>query len=147
MNFYISYFYNIRFFPQNLIPVSTAKWDPDWYHNYKGNSHIFLDKRKIINGVRCNGLSPYKIDSNCCKSCDKTNYDKCSFLKEYKKFLDSLDFNIVKSVLEHEISKLRKDADICLIVHEAPDNNCSERKALVEWFRENGVELREWSKC
>lgn len=146
MKFYISYFYNIRFFPENLVPVSTAKWDPDWYHNSKGNSHIYLDKRRVINGVRCNGLSPYKIDNNSCNGCDKTKYDTCNFLKDYKKFLDSLNFNVVKGVLEHEVSKLRKDADICLIVHEAPNNPCSERGALVQWFKENGVDLEEWHK-
>lgn len=146
MRFYISYFYNIRFFPENLVPVSTAKWDPTWYHDSKGNNHIYLDKRRVINGVRCNGLSPYKINNVSCNSCDKTKYETCSFLKDYKKYLDSLDFNIVKSVLEHEISKLKKDADICLIVHEAPSNPCSERGALVQWFKENGVILEEWHK-
>lgn len=147
MKFYVSYFYNIRFFPKNLIPVSTAVYDPKWYHMNQDNNTIYIDKRGVINGVRCKGLSPYKINSHC-KDCDKKGAVEgtCSFLKEYKAYLNSLDFNVVKSVLEHETSKLRKDCDICLIVHEAPDNPCSERLPLIQWFRENGVELEEWTK-
>ena len=42
MNIYISYFYNIRFFPKNLIPISTAMWDPKWYHNFKSDDTVFI---------------------------------------------------------------------------------------------------------
>lgn len=147
MKFYVSYFYNIRFFPKNLIPVSTAVYDPKWYHMNQDNSTIYVDKRGVINGVRCKGLSPYKVNSPC-KDCDKRGAVEgtCSFLKEYKAYLDSLDFSAVKNVLEHETAKLRKDCDICLIVHEAPDNPCSERLPLMQWFKENGIELEEWTK-
>lgn len=146
MKFYISYFYNIRFFPKNLIPVSTAVWDPKWYHMNQGNDTIYVDKRGVINGVRCKGLSPYKVDSPC-KDCeDKGTGRVCKFLTDYKAYLDSLDFGMVKNLIEHETSKLRKDCDICLIVHEAVDNPCSERGPLIQWFREHGVELEEWQK-
>lgn len=146
MKVYISYFYNIRFFPKNLIPVSTAVYDPKWYHANNGNDYIFVDKRGVINGVRCKGLSPYKIHSTCSDACKgKANQIKCDFIKDYKKYLDSLDFNMVMSILEHETSKLRKDCDICLIVHEAPINPCSERGPLKEWFKEHGVILEEWN--
>lgn len=147
MKFYISYFYNIRFFPKNLIPVSTAVWDPKWYHMNGSNDTIYIDKRGVINGVRCKGLSPYKVDSHC-KDCEErgNGEDSCQFLIDYKAYLDSLDFQMVKGIIEHEVSKLRKDCDICLIVHEAVDNPCSERRPLIQWFKEHGVELEEWHK-
>jgi hypothetical protein len=112
----------------------------------QGNDTIYVDKRGVINGVRCKGLSPYKVDSPC-KDCeDKGTNKECKFLKDYKAYLDSLNFDMVKNLLEHETSKLRKDCDICLIVHEAVDNPCSERGPLIQWFREHGVELEEWQK-
>ena len=36
MKIMTSYFYAIRFFKPNMIPISTAKWDPKWYHQNKG---------------------------------------------------------------------------------------------------------------
>lgn len=38
-----SYFYRIRFFRPDIVPFSTAKWDPKWYHNFQGQANIFLD--------------------------------------------------------------------------------------------------------
>ena len=58
---YITYFYNIRFFKDNMIPVSTAVWDPKWFHNNGSNTDIFVDDNDIYNGIRCSELSPYKI--------------------------------------------------------------------------------------
>lgn len=146
MKFYISYFYNIRFFPKNLIPVSTAVWDPKWYHMDKGNDYIYIDKRGVINGVRCRGLSPYKIHSECSNDCPLKEGKSCSFIEQYKQYLHSLDFTQVIYLIEHEVSKLRKDCDVCLIVYEKPDNPCSERGPLIEWFNENCVELIEWEE-
>lgn len=145
MKFYISYFYNIRFFPRNLIPVSTAVYDPKWYHMNQDNSCLFVDKRGVINGVRCHGLSPYKVDAICSKECQYKGNTNCKFLSDYRSYLNSLDFRQVIYLIEHEVSKLRKDCDVCLIVYEKPDNPCSERKPLIEWFRDNGVELLEWT--
>lgn len=147
MKFYISYFYNIRFFPQTLIPVSTAVYDPKWYHMNLSNDAIYIDKRGVINGVRCKGLSPYKVHASCGEGCDKSHYETCDFLKEYKQYLDSLDFDKVIEIIKTSTSKLRKDCDICLIVHEAVGNPCSERGPLIQWFKEHGVELEEWKKC
>lgn len=147
MKFYISYFYNIRFFPRNLIPISTAMYDPEWYHMNKGNDYMYIDKRGVINGVRCHGLSPYKVNSKCGIECVlKGTGEPCDFIMQYSQYLHSLDFNQVKALIEHEISKLRKDCDVCLMVYEKPDNPCSERKPLIDWFKENGVDLIEWDK-
>lgn len=151
MKVYISYFYNIRFFPNNLLPVSTAVWDPKWYHNFGGNDNVFYDKRGVINGVRMSILSPAKIhdaSEDCSKEC-QNDPNTCNFLSKYNDYLHSLDFSkIYNNLLEG--SKLwaenacLEDVDICLMVYEKPDNPCSERPTLINWFKENGVEVEEW---
>ena len=123
MNVYISYFYNVRFFPTNLIPVSTAVWDPKWYHNFKTNDFIFKDKRGVVNGIRVEVLSPHKISD----------------------YIFSLNFNEVYNRLL-SISQTYNNADICLMVYEKPNNPCSERATLVKWFANNGVEVKEFSR-
>ena len=52
MKVLITYFYNIRFLKQNQIPVSTAMWDPKWYHDFKDKDYIFKDKNGVYNGDR-----------------------------------------------------------------------------------------------
>lgn len=58
MRLYTSYFYQIRFFTPNMVPVSTAVWDPKWYHNFAGQDSVFLDKRSVVNGLRAPALAP-----------------------------------------------------------------------------------------
>ena len=53
-----SYFYQIRFFKPNMIPVSTAMWDPKWFHNFKNQYHVFKDRNGVYNGLRYPALSP-----------------------------------------------------------------------------------------
>lgn len=146
MNLFISYFYNIRFFPKNLVPVSTAMWDPKWYHNFKSDDTMFTDKRGIINGIRAAALSPYKIESCECKDC-KSHKDTsvCSFIKQYHDYIFSLNFTEIYNALL-AVSKAFSDADICLMVYEKPDNPCSERATLIEWFANNGVDVKEFSR-
>ena len=50
MKFALGYFYQVRFFTPNMIPVSTALGDPKWYHQNKGQQFTFLDKNNVING-------------------------------------------------------------------------------------------------
>lgn len=146
MNTFISYFYNIRFFPLNLIPISTAMYDPKWYHDFKSNNTIFKDKRGIINGIRAEVLSPYKIESAECKNClSNKNPSICTFIKQYHNYIFSLNFNDIYNKLLY-ISNKFNNADICLIVYEKPDNLCSERSTLIEWFNYNGFELKEFIK-
>ena len=146
MNIYISYFYNVRFFPTNLIPVSTAVWDPKWYHNFKTNDFTFKDKRGVVNGIRAEVLSPHKIENCECKECkSRKDPSTCSFIKQYSDYIFSLNFNEVYNRLLN-ISQAYNNADICLMVYEKPDNPCSERGTLVKWFANNGVEVKEFSR-
>ena len=145
MNIFISYFYNIRFFPTNLIPVSTAMYDPKWYHNFKSKNFIYRDKRGIINGVRVEILSPYKINNYECNNCiSHKDTTTCSFIKQYHDYIFSLNFKEVYDILLN-ISHKYDNSNICLIVYEKPDNPCSERSTLVDWFSSNGIEIKEFS--
>lgn len=150
MKISITYFYNIRFFSTNMIPVSTAIFDPKWYHNNLGNNHVYLDKNGVYNGLKVPELSPEKVKvHDCCKDCPQTPPD-CSFLKAYREYIYSLDFDKIHKYLSDlarvvkKNKRLRYEPEIILMVHEKPDNPCSERGVLIDWFRDNGVEVTEF---
>ena len=148
MKIAISYFYQIRNFKKNMLPISTAMWDPAWFHNWQGAYHIFKDKRGIINGLR---LLPI-IVQNKCKSvcpCENKNYKNCSFLKEYKKELDKINFinmiNDMKNLAkEYQLKEnIKEEIILVLIVYETPKNLCSERKVLMDYFNEHNYQCEE----
>lgn len=151
MKYYISYFYKIRFFPPNLIPVSTAVWDPKWYHAFQGNDYIFVDKRGVVNGIRMPMLNPSQIYAGDC-TCGEDGFYKydgtgeyCNFMKNYYEYLTK---HVKLYEVLSEFEKLREvidDADVCLMVHEATSKPCGERKPLIQWFADNGLELKEWN--
>jgi len=146
---YTSYFYQIRNFKKNYIPISTAKWDPSWYHQGGGHQYVYKDKRGIYNGIRIESF-PYNIDETiaCNPNCNK-DYKNCSFLKEYSKELDKIDFNRFMTDLEvlllniKHIEKQEKDLIPVFIVYETPSNKCSERQCIIDWFNRNGVKCKE----
>jgi hypothetical protein len=158
MKIYITYFYNIRFLKENQLPFSTAVWDPKWFHKGKGPNFTYEDKRGVINGLRVEVLNPSRIENDKeCIGCIESNGadrhpESCGFIKHYKSYLDSLDFNQVIEDLERRAKDLmvehQKDGEpeIVLIVHEATNNPCSERGPLKKWFSEHGVDLVEWTK-
>ena len=148
-----SYFYQIRNFNRNMIPVSTAVWDPVWYHANQGPNHIFYDARKILignrlqpvinAGIKCGQQEPVPCP------CEEKNYFNCSFLSNYRKNLEEIDFDaMIKSLQEFaqgyaEKNNIEEEIIIVLIVHEAPGNMCSERVPLQEYFTAHGWECKE----
>ena len=150
IDWYISYFYHIRNMPPTMIPISTAMWDPGWFHNNKGNDYLFKVKNGVINGIRCNGLNPHAVyvagedcPSGGRKECKLWITGDCKFLPKYKEYLESLNFKEVINKLESACRRLNPNCTaICLLVYEAFDNPCSEREPLIEWFNENGKELK-----
>lgn len=143
--FYISYFYQIRFFNKDLLPISTAMWDPKWFHR-KGAT-IYRDDNGVVNGIKCPWLTPYKVYNkslDCSKDCTKEPAT-CDFLKNYYNYLCTLDFKLAYKALNDKVKQLGAKHGV-LIVHETPSNLCSERIVLVKWFENNGVPLPEWDK-
>lgn len=151
MKIYITYFYNIRFFEPHMIPVSTAVWDPKWFHEMKSQDIVYKDKNGVLNGIRFPELSPMKLDTHECP-CDNRDAKECGFIKNYGAYLETLDFEQLMFRLEYigntakNILGFKEDPEICLIVHEKPDNPCSERGPLIAYFKKNGIDLTEWSK-
>lgn len=153
MRIYTSYFYQIRFFPPNLVPLSTAMFDPKWYHDNKAQSYQFKDKRGVLNGLRIEPFVPGPMCHNLCHG-PETCYehpDSCSFLLGYLGQLNQLNFEqIMQRFVNLSIAIKSKenldDVDFALIVHEAPTKECSERAMIQRWFAANGYQVNEWSK-
>lgn len=150
MKVLITYFYNIRFLKPNQIPVSTAVWDPKWYHDFKDKDYIFKDKNGVYNGIRYIPFVPNDSCNGLCRgpeTCDKTP-DTCPFLQNYYKQIYSLDidkvmddFNEIRYWLELDVAD---DYEIVILVYEKPDNPCSERHTLIQWFKDNGIDIEEF---
>ena len=167
INFYISYFYQIRNMKPNMLPVSTAMWDPKWFHDGKGEKWRYMDKNGVINGVRMIDLMMplYKWEelvkrNESCEHCITNNGTNgawisgmCPFMKEYAKCIreKNPDFQKFITFCDGYLQFLNQHLNLCLdtiifIVHEAPSKGCGERPELQRWFAENGMELKEWSK-
>lgn len=153
MNIYISYFYKVRFMRPFEVPLSTAVWDPKWFHMFHGQDYTFTDKNGVINGMRASMFAPGESCSNLCRgreNCKLNDPNSCPFLQRYRQQLNCLDFadfmgNMEKFSNElQRVMNLDRPVDFVLLVHEAPDNPCSERGPLQAWFHDNGYELKEW---
>lgn len=152
MRIYTSYFYQIRFFPTNLIPLSTAVWDPKWYHEGQSQSHVFKDRRGVLNGCRIPELVPREVEGAECRGiCNPRTPETCGFLKNYRNQLDQYDFTGFISKLSqisvnYAMLVGATQTDIALIFHEAPNNKCSEREVVKAWFSDNYYPITEWHK-
>jgi hypothetical protein len=133
--------------------MSTAIWDPKWFHQFKGKKHIWKDSNGVYNGIRAEELNPGLCHAEGCpcpyQHTDK-GYNTCSFLKSYREGLSDIDFDkfLNKCIQFAEfLSKrdnFKEEPIIVFIFHEAPDNPCSERIPVQELFNSHGIELTEW---
>ena len=151
MKIMTSYFYAIRFFKPNMIPISTAKWDPKWYHQNKGQEYWFLDKNGVINGLRAEVFAPGPVAGNLCRgSCDPKEPESCMFLRAYKHQLNQLNFDEIMERTERLCKAVQPTVGYegepiaVFIVHEAPNNACSERVSIQNFFKNNGIECEEY---
>ena len=138
-----SYFYQVRNFKKNMLPISTAVSDPFWYRPEKGKEYFF-DKRGIVNGLRYTPLIVQK-ELECDCPCKTHQYSSCSFLQNYEAALKTVDFNKMIQAFEHCGKKFIKEEEpiIVLLVYEVPTNQCSERVSLQKLFNQNGYECKE----
>lgn len=151
MKVFTSYFYQIRNFKPNMIPLSTAVSDPEWFHDGQGKLHVFLDKNNVYNGFRC-CLMPGQECNGLCHgkdNCEIKDPTKCEFLQKYKEQLNSLDFNDLMIGLEQfakdiqRVTQFKEEPYLVFIVYEAPNNTCSERQVIQKYFNSHGVECLE----
>lgn len=151
--FYTSYFYQIRFFQPNMIPLSTACGDPKWYHDFKSKDHCFVDKRGVMNGLRAEMLHPGPLCAGTCDGGKKIDCgkdpSKCSFLKIYEFQLAGVDWENFLVRCHHTAEAVRQwngyegEPVFVLMVHEAWYNPCSERVTLQNWVKSHGYECTE----
>lgn len=134
-----------------MIPISTAVWDPKWFHDGKGPNHVWINNDGVWLGLRAVCLNPFQCHADGCP-CSEHNYETCRFLSSYREGLDRLNFNeLLKTLTDmanyiKEQSGFSEEPELVLIVYEAEGNPCSERVPLQEYFRKNGIEVSEWRK-
>lgn len=70
-------------------------------------------------------------------------------MNEYRSLLDTIDFDKMMKAFDFCGNKFKKELQfegepiIVLIVYEAPNNQCSERWALIDYFQSKGVDFQE----
>ena len=136
MKLYTSYWGQIRNFPTNLVGLNTTVWPPKWRPlGTDKNGITVLNCKPCIPGRECEYL--------CRGNCDPPHPQDCKFLQTYRKQLDKINFNEFYNYIE-QLSKKYNNADFAFIVFEPPTRNCSERIPIQNWFRDNGIEIKEW---
>lgn len=151
MKIRLSYYYQIRNFKPYMIPMSTTLSDPLWYHDFEDNTHIFKDKRGVLNGLRLLPIitEAKKCAAAACPECIDKNPQTCPFLKEYRQLLDNVDFDkMLKGITQYmtdycKRNNITEEPIAVLMVYEAPNNPCSERNALIDYFNSKGIDCRE----
>lgn len=63
-------------------------------------------------------------------------------MQEYAQLLETVDFDKTIKAFEYCLNKFNKDT-IVLMVYEAPNNPCSEREYLQDYFNWHGIECKE----
>ena len=153
MEIMTSYFYQVRNMKPYMIPLSTAVWDPKWFHQNKGHKFQWIDKNGVINGLRADPFVPGKGCEGLCSGppCGSAP-QYCNFLQAYKNQLDNLNYNNILwrfqtlgYLIKNEL-QFREDPVYILLVHEAYDNLCSERWMIQKYFHEHGLECKEFNK-
>ena len=148
MKILIAYFYQIRFFSPNMIPLSTATWDPKWYHDFKGQNHIYKDKNGVFNGLRYELLNPSQVYEPHMCPCEDKNPHICAFLNRYVNYIRSIPKTRLWADFEAITANYRKatgvEPVIVLIFHEKPDNPCSERWGVISYLKECGFEVEDF---
>lgn len=157
MQYFISYFQQLRHMTDSaIIPIDTSYFAPKWLDPSNGTKQYVNEHNQII-GIKAEELlmteeeTPEEMCSGKpCQYIDK--FPECAFLKAYWNHLKKLDFNkLLQDFLRvaedvRKITHYEGEPKIVLLVHEKPDNLCSERGPLIRLFKEHGIELKEWSK-
>lgn len=149
-----SYFYQIRFMKPNFIPLSTAKYDPRWYHDFKGQDYVYIDKRGVVNGLRAEPFMPGPQCDGLCHGPETCTEQKmswnCKFLELYQAQLFALKKDETIARIEDfgrrvkEFMGFEEEPVLVFLFHETPSNPCSERGPFQTWARAMGLEVEEF---
>ena len=139
MKYYISYFGQMRNFPPNLLPVSTVMWEQPWFAGTVEKLDELIVPQSVISHLEAH-------HEMCQKNCPLSSSLPCGFMTAYLDYLRTLDFNQVLMKLSLMTLRHPRVDSIALMVYEKPSCKCAERPCLQQWFKENGIELKEWEK-
>lgn len=137
MKYFISYFARLKDFTSNMLPVSTAAFEQGWFRNKVEHIPELTPPTRIM-------IELEATNQMCRKECPFQA--PCAFMGRYREYLDSLDFDKVITKLELLTLKHPAVDTIVLMVYEKYDVTCAERPVLQAWFKEHGIELKEWNK-
>ena len=106
-----------------------------------------------MNGLRAPVFAPSDATEafSCAPNCGK-DPTKCMFMKMYEIQLAKLDYNDIMKRTEDLCERVRAATDFAgdpiavFIVHEAPDNPCSERAAIQKFFQCEELDLKSIQK-
>ena len=111
MKIYTSYFYQIRNFKQNMIPISTTLSDPEWFKPPIGKEY-YIDKRGIICGLRYEPLIIQSQGTHYCPCEDKNILQgNCPTMQEYQQLLETVDFDKMIKAFEFCCNKFNLDCN------------------------------------
>ena len=172
IHFETSYFYNIRFFKRNYLPISICIWDPKWYKQP-------IKQFNNIIGMTYNALIPRKYDSESdCEHCievNKEDFDNgkflgdihCNYLENYRKQLSIYNvertlqdicekadnhYNFDNFIINNNNNSNNNydnnnEIHLIFIGYEIPERICTERYILAEWIEKNSeYKVNELSK-
>lgn len=142
LKLYTSYFAQLRNFPNNLVGLSTAVWNPKWLQpNRDKNGALWLDIPPLKPGKNCEGL--------CNGQCNPKHPNDCAFLNQYYQQLKEIDIDkfidkLNNLKLQIEQGEHLNNIEFAFLVYETPTNPCSERVIIQKWLRENRIPIEEW---
>ena len=158
MKYFITYFQNVKYITDSSsILIDTSIWAPKWLDPSNGKRQ-YINENNLLIGIKEESflMTEDEIPAEMCsgKPCKYIeSFPNCQFLCAYRQHLDKIDF---ENYLIPELNRIAEDVrkithyqgepKIILLVHEKPDNLCSERGPLVELFKKHGLDLKEWSK-
>lgn len=148
LTYQVSYFYNLRFLPPEIIPISTALSDPRWFRPGR-DGEPFLDSRGVLCGINFPEFHHPRAYGCGCPCTGEKNPSECRFLKTYRQHLSGLSRETIIGKFEALGEYLKSQglpvSGFCLMVYETPGNPCSERAPLQELWRSWGLDLPEFT--
>lgn len=157
MQYFITYFQNVRYLTEECIPIDTSVWAPKWLDPSNGKRQ-YVNEHNVLIGIKEESflMTEDEMPEEMCagRPCQyESKWPHCQFLDSYWKHLQKIDFDgyLIPELnrIAEEVRKITHyegEPKIILMVHEKPDNHCSERLGLVRLFKEHGIELKEWTK-
>ena len=120
---YTTYFGNLRQLPSSVAFVSIAGKAPEWF-----NGPEWYQYKKLA--PKWSFFQEWKING------DNSFYTKC--------FNEQVLSNLNANQVFQELKQMTGCKDIALICYERPEEFCH-RHLVANWFRENGIPIKEWN--